>query len=177
MKLPNKKWPYLLLAAAVLILFIAGILIDWNEWITVGIVAVTLGFMASLAALSKRSRISDDGKFLIESSGASSVGHMHVDVPVGSLPAAVQQALRGSRRFRIRNISDAGAEIRTSWTMKAWGADLALTFESTGAHQTRIKGVATPVVRSTAVDWGQGASDLRTVFEAIEDQTNSVTKE
>lgn len=77
----------------------------------------------------------------------------------------------------MRNISDVGAEIRSSWTFKAWGWDPALTFERTGMNQTFITVVSTPVVRSTAVDWGQGASDLRSVSEAIDNQTNSVTKE
>lgn len=44
-------------------------------------------------------------------------------------------------------------------------------------NQTFITGVSTLAVRSTAVDWGLGASDLRSVFEAIDNQTNSVTKE
>lgn len=171
---PRKRLPYLLLTAAALVLLAAGIFIGWNQWITVVIVAVPIVIMAAFALLSGRSRIIDEGEFHIESRGSSSEGQMHVDVPVESLPAVIQQAVTGMRRFRIRNISDAGAEIRTSWTMKAWGEDLVLTFEGTGASQTLVKGVAKPVVRSTAVDWGQGASDLRSVFKAIDSQADSV---
>lgn len=176
MRASHKRLPYVVLAAAALVLLAAGIFISWNQWITVVLVAIPIVIMVAFAVLSGRSRVAEEGKFHIESRGASSEGQMHVDIPVESLPALIQQTLKGMRRFRIRNISDAGAEIRTSWTIKAWGEDLALTFESTGVNQTLIKGSATPVVRSTAVDWGQGASDLHSVFEAIDSQTASVTK-
>ena len=173
---PCKKLPYTLLATAALVLLAAGIFIGWNKWVTVVIVAVPVVIMAAFAMLSGRNRIADGGGFHIESRGPLSEGQMHVDVPVESLPPVIQQALKGMRRFRIRNISDAGAEIRTSWTMKAWGEDLTLTFEGTGASQSLIKGVCTPVVRSTAVDWGQSASDLRSVFKPIDSQAESVTE-
>ena len=176
MNFPIKKLPYILLSIAALLYLAAGIFFGLNQWITVVIVAVPVAFMVITALLSRRTRTSDDGEFHIETRGATSEGQMHVDIPVESLPAVIQQALRGMRRFRIRDISEAGAEIRSSWTFKAWGEDLTLTFERTGANQTRIKGVCTPVVRSTAIDWGQGASDLRSVFKAIDNQTASVTK-
>lgn len=178
MKAPRKRLPYFLLTTAAVVLLIAGIFIGWNQWITVVLVAVPLAFMTTFALLSRRSSVSGEGEgeFHIESRGTLSEGQMQVGVPVESLPALIQQALTGMRRFRIRDISDAGAEIRSSWTLKAWGEDLSLTFEGTAANQTQIKGVATPVVRTTAVDWGQGASDLRTVFKAIDSQTASVTK-
>lgn len=176
---PNKTLPYLLLATAAVVLLVAGIFIGWNQWITVVLVAVPLAFMTTFALLSRRSSSSSsesEDEFRIESRGTLSQGQMHVDVPVESLPALVQQALTGMRRFRIRDISEAGAEIRSSWTLKAWGEDLSLTFERTDVSQTKIKGLATPKVRTTAVDFGQGASDLRAVFRAIDSKTASVTK-
>ena len=172
----HNRLPYFLLTAAAIICLAAGIFFGLNLWLTVALVAVPVSFMVIAALLSRRTRTSDEGEFHIETRGATSEGQMHVDVPVESLPAVIQQALTGMRRFRIRSISDVGAEIRSSWTFKAWGEDLTLTFERTGMNQTRIKGVCTPVVRSTAIDWGQGVSDLRSVFTAVDSQTDSVTK-
>ncbi|GAA1903044.1 hypothetical protein GCM10009688_03720 [Arthrobacter gandavensis] len=123
--------PYILLATTALILFAVGDFVGWNQWVTVVIVTVPLVVMAAFAMLSGRSRIADEGGFHIESRGPLLDGQMLVDVPMVSFPPVIQQALKGMRRFRIRNTSDGGAEIRTSWTTNAWGEDLSLTCEKT----------------------------------------------
>lgn len=166
----STKWPYLLLTLMTLILLAAGIFIGWNHWITVVIVAVPVGFMISTYRSSNRQQIARTNNSEISSTGAVSEGQVRLDTPIGSVPAVVESAVAGMRRFKLRSLSADGAEIRVSITFKTWGETITLKFEDAGSNMSRITATCRPLMKSTAVDYGQGRQDIRELFQACQDQ-------
>ncbi|MEC5182464.1 hypothetical protein [Arthrobacter sp. CG_A4] len=164
------KWrtlPYLLLLTTALIFLAIGIWAGFEPWVTAILVAVPIVVMLVLSALAMRSHDTKDKDSQVVSRNAVSEGETVVEVPLAELPAAVERALASNRRFRLRNVSRQGAEIRASWTLKTWGEDISLTFEDVDGRFSRVRGVCVPVYGPTIIDYGQGASDLSHIFREI----------
>lgn len=151
------KWrtlPYLLLLTTAIVLLAIGIWAGFEPWATAISVAVPIVVMLVLSALAMRKHDIKDKDSRVASRNAVSEGEILVEVSVAELPAAVERALAGNRRFRLRNVSRQGAEIRASWTLKTWGEDISLTFEDVEGRFSRVRGVCVPVYGPTIVDYG-----------------------
>ena len=165
------KWPYMLLTLLTIIIIVLGIIIDWSPWITVLMAAVPVGLMIFSSVSSRRRRGVQGDHFSITSRGPVSEGRVQLRVPVSSLPETVNNAVAGMRRFKVQKISADGAEITRGITFKTWGEQITLTFEEMGPAGSKVEATSCPKVQSTAIDYGQGARDLRDLFLALRDQS------
>ena len=153
-----------------IIIIVMGIVIDWSPWITVLMAAVPAGLMIFSYISSQRYRGVQGDVFSITSRGPVSEGRVQLPVPASSLPKIVDNAVAGMRSFKVQKISADGAEITRAMTFKTWGEQITLTFEDIGSAGSSVEAISRPKVQSTAIDYGQGARDLRDLFLAFRDQ-------
>jgi hypothetical protein len=102
---------------------------------------------------------------------ARSTSTMSIPVPVAELPALVQDAVQSSRRFKLKAIGPNSAELTVGFTWRAWGGRLRLQFLGVPDGSSHIDAIWEPVLGTTLVDYGQGAKDIRSLYEAVLQKT------
>ncbi len=170
------KLPYLLLTVASVILLLSGILIGLEPWATAIVVAVPLAVAIVFALLATRTHDIEEADAQITSRNAVSEGVTEVEVPVSDLPVVVERAVGEMNGFRLLHVSGQGARIKATWTLKTWGEDIALMFDDVDGRSSRISALCTPTYSPTIIDHGQGASDLKRLFQEIRKQSGPLSE-
>jgi hypothetical protein len=109
----------------------------------------------------------------ISTRAAWSTGTLTVRASIDEVVRAVEELSKTLRQPRLVSLSAAGAEFKRSINFRTWGMRITLRFRSQGADQTLIFAESGPRLPTTIMDWGQGASDLRTLLGGIDRQIAS----
>ncbi|WP_188806218.1 hypothetical protein [Citricoccus zhacaiensis] len=167
----KSRWPVLLFVVAALILLLFGIWIELPGWLIAVMVLVPLSLAVFFLFLGRHRR--DPGpadKYEISSAGAHSEGHLELNIPTVQLEPAFRATVATIPRLQLRACSAAGAEIDAALNWKTWGLIMSAEFQPANGNRTHISVITRPRLTATVTDWGQGRSDIHSLFEALERQ-------
>lgn len=163
------RWsPMLWLLPASLVLLFAGTWAGMRWWVVETGVAALLTTGLVLGLFGGRRAPGPDGAYGIRSLAARSRGRLGVEAPVEDVVAAVRRTGEQLPRFTVVELSRAGARLTASATVQTWREHITLRFHPADPGRTEIEARCTPHVRTTVVDYGQGARDLHTLLGAID---------
>lgn len=152
---------------AVAILLIIGV---WTEtrwgaiavWVTTPVI-----FGLVIGLLGGRKSEAAEGPYQITSQGARSEAQLTLSVPKEQVMTVVEDAVKELPRFTLVRISSSEAQLTARMNIKAWGAHIGLQFNPIAFDETKIEALWEPRLKTTMVDYGQGAKDLRKLLDSI----------
>ena len=104
----------------------------------------------------------------ISTRAAWSTGTLTVPASVDEVVRAVEELSKEFRQLGLVSLSTAGAEFKRRMNLRTWGMRIILRFSSQDPNQTLIRAESGPRLGTGITDWGQGASDLRTLLSGID---------
>lgn len=167
----KNRWPVLLYVVAALILLLFGLWVELPGWLIAVMVAIPLLLGVFFLLVGRRRR--DPGladKYEISSAGARSEGHLELNIPPEQIAPVFRAAVAMIPRLQLRACSEAGAEIDAALNLKTWELIMSAEFQPVTGNRTRISVTTRPRLTATVTDWGQGGSDIHSLFEALERQ-------
>jgi hypothetical protein len=133
------------------------------------VIPVVLGL--PLLVLSARTTTAPDRACGITSHSARSEGQLIVGVPAERVVRVIPRVVDGLPRFRLVELTEAGAELAVNGNMKTWGERITAELRPTSPTGTEVRARCEPTVGRTSIDDGQGAADLRALLGALEEHT------
>lgn len=86
--------------------------------------------------------------------------HFTIDGTVEQVRARVKAMVERERRFRWREGGDETVVLDTAANWATWGERMTITLGVAGMTSTSVMVRVEPKVRTTVIDWGQGARDI-----------------
>jgi hypothetical protein len=124
---------------------------------------------------SRRSSDRDDSEesdgmekdLMVSSSRARSSATFPIKTTRESLPVVLSEAVRTSRRFKLKDATADGATLTVGFTWRVWAGVIDLSFAPGQGGWTQVEASWRPTVATTVIDYGQGAKDLRRLYKEL----------
>lgn len=131
--------------------------------------AITLALGIFFAAFGVRSWAGPVERYGIVTTTGRSSGELLVDAPVDQVRDALVPAVASINKFRLETPDTGQILVHSPWSTFSWGEVITVNLLPDASRaSTRIVGRTEPRVRTNVLNFGQGATDLGLVFEAIE---------
>jgi hypothetical protein len=111
--------------------------------------------------------MTSNGEITVSTKWARSAATWASDITASALPDLTEHAVEHLRRFKTIAKTNDSVTLACRMNFKTWGGKLTLRFAQ-GTESSTVESRWEPVFGSTIIDWGQGESDTRQVWEAID---------
>lgn len=166
-----KRWVVAWMSLAALVLLVVGLYVQAPIWMVALWVVIPVALGLLLLVLSARTTTVPDGAYGITSHSARSEGQLIVDAPVERVIRVIPRVVDRLPRFSLVELTEAGAELTVKGNMKTWGERITVELRPASPTSTEVRAQCEPTIRTTLIDYGQGAADLRTLLGALEEHT------